>query len=371
MLFQAALCPLLFWRAVCAVRKPLPEPVWLEAPQHKAPRRKAAWRTRRNDAAPPPDTRHANSPATETRSPAIGPTARRDLPFAARIHFSNPVLQREVRSRLRLRKMALWNGLVLLALGLFLLYWYARMMWSAVFNPAARDDIWTLTTMLVMVVLLVAATLQGAGGFAREREGGTWEGIRLSLLSRRAVLGSKLLAPLLALLLYSVPLWPVLALCLLQNGITGVPPMRGVPPFEALITIGVLGATAWFCVAWGLWVSWHCERIAVAVGGSITTLFALLVFVPTVALMIDSSMSGAPSRFLMLWHPFFALASFGSSGPGYDPLGSARWCTVFLFATGCGLLLMLDSAMRHEMRSARRAAPARDVPAHTQRQSVS
>ncbi len=347
--FQLALGALLFWLATRAVRKPLPDPLWLE-PSKKS-RQKPLRRRTRTKRGEQSQSEDAADDEQAMDGSASRPVSKWDLPLTAFIRSSNPVFQREARSKFRLRRMPLPHTLAIAAVGLLVLYWYLRLMRLAFATPGSRASVWSTICILGAILLMVVSTLLGAGAFARERESRTWDGLRLSLLTRPQLIAAKLLAPLLACLIYSMPLWPLLALCLLRDGITGQWSPGGVAIEQALGTVGVLAATAWFCTAWAMWVSWRCRRVVVAVGWSMVTLFFAFVLMP-VFLTIEADSSRATEQFLMLWHPIFAIIEINSSSqsnPYYtEILARVVWCVIFLLAAGGALLLSLFAQMRRE-----------------------
>lgn len=342
--FQFALGALFFWLATHAVRKPLPDPLWLE-PSKRSSRRKARGGQE--------NTQHDSD--NELADSALRPASKWDLPLTALIRSSNPVFQREARSKFRLRRVKALHAAMMAAFTMFLVYWYLRLMWLAFSDPGARDKIWIIICTTGAVLLMIVSTLMGAGAFARERESRTWDGLRLSLLMRPQLIAAKLLAPLLACLVYSIPLWPLLALCLLRDGVTGDWSARGVASEQAIVTGAVMATAVWFCTAWAMWVSWRCRRIVVAVGWSMATLFFVFAIVP-MFLLIDATSSGETVDFLMLWHPLIAIGHLNSdyafylgSSRSIQLLAGAMYCAVFLFVAGCGLLVSLFVLMRQEL----------------------
>jgi ABC-type transport system involved in multi-copper enzyme maturation permease subunit len=163
------------------------------------------------------------------------------------------------------------------------------LLWKIFIDPSWRDGSWWATFSLSLIVFTVAASAMGAGAFARERESRTWDGLRMSLLSRREIIAGQNDVASLACLLYSLPLWPVLGLCLLQNGITGFYPARGVTFLQASCSLLLLASMAWFCIVWGMFLSWRHRRIATSTACALATLFFAFVFMPAILLMLFPS----------------------------------------------------------------------------------
>jgi ABC-type transport system involved in multi-copper enzyme maturation permease subunit len=115
---------------------------------------------------------------------------------------------------------------------------------------------------LVICLLIggsVAVALMSASSFSRERESGTWESLRLSLLQPWTVVRSKWLSTLIAFGYYAAPFWILLPL-----GVTPWP--RGQEPLQLLISLGILMTTLGATGAVGLWVSWRSRNTATATG---------------------------------------------------------------------------------------------------------
>jgi hypothetical protein len=326
--FEIVCSGLLLWWATRALRRPFTEPQWVEG---KA-RRILWWR--------PASDRGART------------AARRELPLVSRLGFANPVLQREVRSKFRLRRQSPWTMFVEAMAGAFVLYWYARGLWWTVDKPEWREGIWVAITMIGLISVNVAAALMGAAAFSHEREAGTWEGLQLSLLSPRAIIFGKLLPPVLSCAVYSLPLWPLLLSCI--NKVVFVPPKNytssGISLTQAVATILIVFATAWCCTAWGMWFSWRCRRTAAALGWTIGTALFALIFLPT---LLSIHWSGPPGEFpglMRYWHPYVAVGLLFDRPYAVSRTYIGVSTSLTLFAIGCWALLGLRHAMREGMR---------------------
>jgi ABC-type transport system involved in multi-copper enzyme maturation permease subunit len=188
-----------------------------------------------------------------------------EIPVTRLLRFANPLLQREVHGKFRMRRVPLAVIVVEALLGLGVLYFYGLAAWWALTDSQSRQVIWGVIGITMLIVVMIASAMMGAGAFSREREGGTFESLFLSRLSNREIVMAKLVAPLIAHCVYGLPLVPLLALCL--RGLTYQSQMQvGISVTQAVSTLLILTATAWCYTAWGMLLSWLCRRTSVAIG---------------------------------------------------------------------------------------------------------
>jgi hypothetical protein len=321
---QLGLSVLLLWMATRALRKPLPD-VSMSDQSLTDPVRQSFTRLMEASAA---RAANARERATQRMAQRAGAALLWELPLHKMIRFRNPVLQREVRGKFRMRRSSLgaslFQGLVaLVGLGIYV------MLLFTIFDPLSRENMWWTIAPIALSVLMLACAVMGASAFTRERENGTWEGLQLSLLPPREVISAKFLAPLIACFYYSLPILPVLLFYVRwmslfeysnnsgigDDGIIGFgQTLSGVPPALALATLLVLGSAAAVVTAWGLFISTLCRRTVVSVGWTLSSLLLGLFLLPLV-------FSSAPGQdhifdFISWWHPFTALEKLYV--PSYD-----------------------------------------------------
>ncbi len=213
-----------------------------------------------------------------------------DLPFDRLIRFKNPLLNREVKSRFRLRRASawVWTGRAITFLTGAVIW--AMVCFSVFFDPPSRPG---AVPVLLWSEWFLGMALVGtfaASAFAREREAGTWEGIRLSLMTPREVTFTKWASPLVAFALWSCPLWLLLFALLPLGSWNGVP-FRWIG-LGALIVISSL---CWIS-ALGSWISLRAKNTATATCWTIGVLLSLLLVLPAT---FDSL---GVSRKIALWH---------------------------------------------------------------------
>jgi hypothetical protein len=341
---QGLLCLLLFWSVTRALRRPLAEQYWIERPRRRSHRGAQQNATTQNTTA-----------STQTRTEKVRDSQWWEIPGAAWLRFRNPLLQREVHSKFRMRRVSTLVIAAEAVLGAGVFYFYLRAMWWAITERDARPVIWWIICFIALIIVMIATAVMGAGTFSREREGGTFESLFLSLLSNGEIMRAKVLAPVIACLAFGTPLLPLLALCVrgVSYEFSDSYTQPGISLTQAIGTLLILTATAWCYTAWGMLMSWLCRRTPLAVGWTVGTLFLSVVFVP-ILLAISSSSTES------LWpvHPVMALIAVSSPSSGnnvftagpVDPLAPAIVSAGCLWVMGALCLLVLRHAMRHRAR---------------------
>ncbi|HVF10219.1 MAG TPA: ABC transporter permease subunit, partial [Abditibacteriaceae bacterium] len=328
---QMSVSVLLLYLAARALRKPLPTPRWVE---------RKRWLDRLRAVLVPPEraqsTPHATQPSTlprrELRQRA-GKALMREFPVERLARFANPVLQREVRSKFRLRQGSTWMLLlqILITSAVVTCYLYAGFLAT---DPPERAGTWVVLSRGGLIAVILVTAIMGAGAFSREREAGTWESLSLSLLSPREIIFGKLLTPLVMCAYGFVLFLPVLLPCALLSATSINDPSGdsfGAKTLSALATVLVVAGAGWCCTAWGLLLSWLCRRTAVAISWTLVTLAGGLIVLPTVSAIAlnlvyrlfflgfaDTSIYGSGWDYQLLsavhmlnraWNPWLALGS--------------------------------------------------------------
>ena len=230
-------------------------------------------------------TYYARRPLEE--APFIEPKRRKkdeigathaQIPLFSRLKFGNPVLDREVRSKFRMRQPPLSVIVAEAILGLLVAYFYARTFYNALFEAQYRAIIWWGLIFTALIVSMMAAAVMGGNGFSRERESGTWEGVRLSLLNRGEIVNGKLFASLLTCALFSIPLWPLLLPCIAWGETQGTRSI--VTPLQATGCVLVWAATIWSYTLVGLWIGRRQPKSSRAAGQTLGILGAFVILSP-------------------------------------------------------------------------------------------
>ena len=209
----------------------------------------------------------ATPPRSKTAQRASGALLT-DIPLDKLVHFTDPLLAREVKSRFRLRRAGIGLSIVRGALFLMVLsVWIFGV--ASLFDKSARTG--TATAILAILLYggaLVLAVLS-ATSWTREREGGTWESLKLSLLTPPEILRAKWLSPLVSFAYYAAPLWILL-------------PFGAFFVYLDALIIGVLMVAVWLglTVALGLLVSWRVKNGAASIIWTVGILATLFIGAP-------------------------------------------------------------------------------------------
>ena len=257
------------WSATRNVNRTLPPPSWQSG---------ARWVEKLK-------ARQAATPPRSARKSRASGALLADLPIERFVRFSDPLLAREVKARFRLRRVGWLLSALRFALFLFAIgVWLFEVFW--LFDAPSRSAMapYGLRVLLYGGTLGLAAI--AATSWTREREGGTWEALKLSLLSPRDILRAKWLSPLVSFAYYSAPLWILLPIGALFVGV-------------AAFSLGALVVVSWLglSVALGLWMSWRVKNGTAAIAWTTGILALLLVGWPWLNALVGVDESLARSRY--------------------------------------------------------------------------
>jgi len=342
-LFCLASTVVLLLFAAYKVRRPLAEQLLVEL----KPRRRKGKAAR------------ATTPA-EPGSPAKPSRVRLELPLLWRIRFENPILQRELRSKLRQRQVSKATTVGAVLIVLFLVYLYIRLMILTIKEPMGRPDFWQIEMVVVSIGVLLASSLMGANALSREREAGTWEALNLSLLSRGQIVAGKLLAILLTCGAGVLLVSPLLLSCVFPYDAGR---MNSVAPLTALVSLVVLGAAAWSFAAFGILLSWLCRRTVGALCWTIGSLIVVYVIGPGLVEWVVNEYARSdlhpfqiadPVKYVNAsWHPVLALMNM-ADWPRYDDktvaVEAALKAVRFHLVLGAILTVVAVGSMRRGLR---------------------
>ncbi len=286
------------------------------------------------------------------RGGVSGALARMELPLVGRFAPSNPVLGREARGKFRLRQppIAVLIFEIVLALGVCGLY--ITLAIEAIRHAPSREIIFWGVAWTGFFVSVLAASSQGGAALARERENGTWQALQLSMLSASQIVRGKLVAALATSLLLSLPVWPLLIVCVSWNGAwSGRSVPNGVQPFQLVACVLI-----WLGVLWGqTLVGILCSARAKKSGGAIgmATILALAWMLGSTFFMLLGSSGDSGFEFLAVTNPLIALAA------AVDPPRASEWVgtgwpfAVFSLLVGVIALRVIESDVANSMNAER------------------
>lgn len=203
-----------------------------------------------------------------------------DVPIDKWIRFANPLLEREVRSRFRLRRAG-WA----LMLGRLLLFSAGIFSWMAsvymLTDPTGRGDVDSGLIYVLWGLGALAVAALSSASLARERESGTWESLKLSLLRPLEIVRAKWVAPLWAFAIYSAPLWLLLPFGMKWGG------RAGMEPLTLLLSVAIVWLSYGTISMIGLLISWRARQPNTALGWVLGLGLVLFIAVPILREVTD------------------------------------------------------------------------------------
>jgi hypothetical protein len=282
---QLLLTSALLWGATRQAGKALPDMRWREGNKYLKD-----WKVRLEAAKKEREERRERQRASEKLAGAM----LHELPVEKLVRFKDPILAREIRGRFRLRQSG-W----LVNLGRSTVFLFLASFWLYVFFLSFDYTSRTNTGGILLNGLLgfgiLAVGVMSSTSLVREREGGTWEGLHLSLMQPIPMIRSKWLSPLLTFTYWSAPLWILLPLCSRWNG------KEGLAFLPMIISVVIVWAALGAVSAWGIWISSRAPHSAAATSWTLGTLLIFLVGLPQIDNMMNFSgklalwMLGTPS----------------------------------------------------------------------------
>ncbi|MDA0838650.1 MAG: ABC transporter permease subunit [Planctomycetota bacterium] len=199
----------------------------------------------------------------------------------------NPVLSREVRGRLRSGRMVVVLSIfmAILVVGFYLAY--IAVVRSNRHNPinlsnSGRYVFMTLAIMECIMIMLIAPVFS-CGTFTGEREQGTMDLLRTTLLKPGRIIAGKLASSLVLVFLLLFGSIPIFSCCLLYGGLG---------PFQVILTVGLLILTALFYGFLGLFFSAITKKTTTAATLSLVSSLAINLLPLGVALFLLIATNG-------------------------------------------------------------------------------
>ncbi len=259
----------------------------------------------------------------------------------------NPVLEREVRGRLRLRRKGVGRAIPVVAwpIGLVALYFYARGL-NAIGRGTSRDaqDLLPFLVYGALTLIVLLAPALASTAITQEREQQTWDALATTRLSAWEILFGKWVGRQLIPWLVILLALPYLLVCALLGGTSIV-----ILPAALLFLVVTTG----FYSAIGLLCSFQARRTAGATATALTMTAFLCVGTVIINQVIEilQSHSGPQENAPVLWlNPFFAFSSLVSwlnpADPQYQhdayPLIVGSYLLVTVIATAAALYFMVS-----------------------------
>ena len=236
---------------------------------------------------------------------------------------NNPVLEREVRGRLRLRRKAAGIHWLAWILGVVIFYFYARGLdglWRG--KPLDAREFWGLLLYGLLTLIVLLAPALSSTAITQERQQQTWDSLATTRLTGGEILLGKWVGR-------QVILWLLIALSLPY--LLGCAARGDISLLSLLAVLLFLLVTTAFYSVLGLFCSYQAKRTAAATATSLT-LTALLcvgtVIVNAVLGYFVANSENYHGNSSVMWlNPFFALSALmdwlnvngpNNGGNGYE-----------------------------------------------------
>ena len=236
---------------------------------------------------------------------------------------NNPVLEREVRGRLRLRRKG--GGVHWLAwiLGVVIFYFYARGL-AGLWHGKGQDavDFWNLLLPGLLALIVLLAPALSSTAITQERQQQTWDSLATTRLTGAEIVLGKWVGRQMILWLLLALSMPYLLGCAIRGGIS---------LWSLLAALFFLLVTTAFYSVLGLLCSFQARRTAAATATSLSLTALLCVGTVIVNGVIGYFMSnneGYHGNSSVMWlNPFFALSALLSRLNVNGPNGGNQYDT--------------------------------------------
>ena len=216
--------------------------------------------------------------------------------------LENPVLWKEMKTRVRSRQPApVRISVAVVVGGLILFCYYHALSWliSEGRGESARDAFHMSVGIQTTLIWLLCPAL-AANAVTQEKEQQTWDMLIFTLLTPMEILTGKLISRLLPILAILAAFFPFMAFTLV---------LQGAAPGEFLLVYFLFAVWILFLVTVSLFMSWAFKKTASAIAMSYLVLFMLTVVTMLVAWTLSAG-SGDPDSSPVLWlNPFRVMAA--------------------------------------------------------------
>ena len=226
-----------------------------------------------------------------------------DRPFE---WVKNPVLRKELTSRMSIRRMSKASRLALtlfMAIGLPIVYLViARALFVNSSVRDGRDIFGVIAVGFQMAFAVVLAPTVTSGVITLEREKQTWNALLLSRLTSWEIIWGKLLGSVVPALAMQIIFIPILIMAALKGGVS-LGSFIGAEVFVVFCTFfyGIIG----------MFFSWICRRTQLAAASAMATVMISIVASPLLFALwqcLIPTYQSKPETFVPFWtNPFYAM----------------------------------------------------------------
>ena len=252
----------------------------------------------------------------------------------------NPVLRRELRSRLRSRKTRTVRLAVGIPAAAILIISYYQII-SAMLRNFGREngEVWSFVSFLQLVLICFIVPGLTANSISQEKEQRTWGLLLITRLSPWQIIWGKLAARLASvplLLLIFVPFQVYSAAA------------SDMPAYKVVWTYLILFSCVIFFAVQGAFWSWLARRTSVAISAAYGTVFALAAGTGLIEMLIQLAGNRTNVSAAMWFNPFYAMDQLLTREEAWSVPGGldiVRLMCAAYVAVGIILLIVMKNAL--------------------------
>jgi ABC-type transport system involved in multi-copper enzyme maturation permease subunit len=184
--------------------------------------------------------------------------------------LENPVLIKEVKTKMRSRQPARVQAAIGAIIGLFVLYcYYQALAYIIRFGGSnGANDGWSVGLWVQAILIWILAPALTANAISQEKEQQTWEMLLFTLLTPPEILFGKLIARMVPMVALMVAFFPFMLFCFARGTLS---------PGVFFTTYSVLAVWIFFLTVVGLFMSWAFRKTATSIATAYLVVFALVI----------------------------------------------------------------------------------------------
>lgn len=194
--------------------------------------------------------------------------------------IQNPVLLKELKTKLRSRQSRSVRMSIGAVVGIFVLFCYyqALVYLSRYGDLDTRREWWTGGVVIQGIIIWLLCPALAANAVTQEKEQQTWEMLIFTLLSPLEILVGKLLSRLIPIIGILSAFFPLMFYCFATGGVTF---------YNYVVTYLIFACWILFLTTTSLFMSWAFRRTASAIAMGYLVLFALSIGTAMVELILN------------------------------------------------------------------------------------
>ncbi|MBZ0257049.1 ABC transporter permease subunit [bacterium] len=244
--------------------------------------------------------------------------------------MTNPIIQREVISKLRTKSTFIGLGVFLCLCAVSAISWWGQVRAQTIYSGGYGSSITQILTTVGSLFILLWAPMMGAVAICQERENGSWEMLLASPTNLLSILFAKMVAPLIMIVLFLFALLPIIFLGM---------PFGGTSAEQIILLLITYMEMALQCIVIGMLCSAVSRHAVQAISAAFLITFAWLILVPLISqIMLRTTFFASLGPFF-IYQEYLAPGSTSSWIPNpFKPYAIPLHC-IFVFILFGGLFL--------------------------------